>query len=393
MDFGWDEEEQAFREQVDGFIRQHWVDSGLQDASAGGQRRGVERVRQYQQKLADEGWLTHAWPEQYGGRGASHMEQLIYNEASALAGAPNGGMGADRVGPTLILYGTEEQKQEHLPKIASAEVQWCQGYSEPGSGSDLASLQTRAVRDGDDFVINGQKIWTSGAVTADWIHILTRTDPEAPKHRGISYFMVKMDTPGIAVRPIQQMHDLGGFTETFYEDVRVPAKNMIGDYNRGWYVSTTTLDFERSGVARTIGTRTQFDRLLAFAQGDGSAGPGRRVTDSDLNRLSLADTAIEMEIGKYLSYRVAWMQSRELVPNYESSMQKMFGSETAQRNARRGINMLGLPGALRPESPHAALDGRYCMLYMSSVSLTIAAGTSEIQRNIIATRGLGLPRG
>jgi alkylation response protein AidB-like acyl-CoA dehydrogenase len=220
-----------------------------------------------------------------------------------------------------------------------------------------------------------------------------RTDPEAPKHRGISYFMVKMDTPGITVRPIQQMHDQGGFTETFYEDVRVPASNMIGDYNRGWYVSTTTLDFERSGVARTIGTRTQYSRLLAFAQQDDSAGPGRKVTDNDLNRHSLADTAIEMEVGKFLSYRVAWMQSRNLVPNYESSMQKMFGSETAQRNARRGINMLGLRGALRPESPHAAIDGRYCMLYMSSVSLTIAAGTSEIQRNIIATRGLGLPRG
>ena len=394
MEFGWDEAEQAFREKVNSFIQEHWVESGLQDAPpADGQRRGMERYRQYQQKLADEGWLTHAWPEEYGGRGASHMEQLIYNEASALAGAPNGGMGADRVGPTLILYGTDEQKKEHLPRIANAEVQWCQGYSEPGSGSDLASLQTRAVRDGDDFIINGQKIWTSGAQTADWIHILTRTDPEAPKHRGISYFMVKMDTPGITVRPIQQMHDVGGFTETFYEDVRVPAKNMIGDYNRGWYVSTTTLDFERSGVARTIGTRTQFDRLLKFAQQEDSAGPGRKVTDSDVNRHSLADTAIEMEVGKFLSYRVAWMQSRNLVPNYESSMQKMFGSETAQRNAQRGINMLGLRGALRPQSPHAAIEGRYCMLYMSSVSLTIAAGTSEIQRNIIATRGLGLPRG
>ena len=161
------------------------------------------------------------------------MEQLIFNEESTIAGAPTGGMGADRVGPTLMLHGTEAQKQEHLPKIADNEVRWCQGYSEPGSGSDLASLQTRATRDGDDFVINGQKIWTSGAQIADWIHILTRTDPEAPKHRGISYFMLRMDTPGITVRPIEQMTGQSGFTETFYEDVRVPAKNMIGDENRG----------------------------------------------------------------------------------------------------------------------------------------------------------------
>ena len=394
MDFGWSDGEQAFRAEVRGFIREQWLEPGLADAAAErGARRGMARSRDYQKKLAESGWLTAAWPSRYGGRDASHMQQLIFNEETARAGAPGGGMGADRVGPTLILYGSEEQKREHLPKIANAEVQWCQGYSEPGSGSDLASLQTRATRDGDDFVINGQKIWTSGAQTADWIHILVRTDPAAPKHRGISYFMVKMDTPGITVRPIQQMHDLGGFTETFYEDVRVPASNMIGDEDRGWYVATTTLDFERSGVNRTVGAKLQFERLLAHSTEPDSAGEGRRIVETDVHRHALAETAIEMEVGRYLSYRVAWMQSQELVPNYESSMQKMFGSEAAQRNARRGINMLGLAGQLRPESPHTAMQGQYCMLYMSSVPLTIAAGTSEIQRNIIATRGLGLPRG
>ncbi len=392
MDFGWSDDEQTFRATVRAFIDEHWRDADL-EARPGEGRRGMARYRDYQQKLAESGWLTHAWPEEYGGRGASHMEQLIFNEESAVAGAPTGGMGADRVGPTLMLHGTEEQKKEHLPKIANNEVQWCQGYSEPGSGSDLASLQTRATRDGDDFVINGQKIWTSGAQTADWIHILTRTDPEAPKHRGISYFMLRMDTPGITVRPIEQMTDQAGFTETFYEDVRVPAKNIIGEENRGWYVSTTTLDFERSGVNRTVGARRQFDRLLEFAKQPDSAGEGRRVVDDDVRRHQLTESAIDMEVGKYLSYRVAWMQSRELVPNYESSMQKMFGSEAAQRVARRGINMLGLAGALKPGSPHAVLNGQFCQAYMQTVALTIAAGTSEIQRNIIATRGLGLPRG
>jgi alkylation response protein AidB-like acyl-CoA dehydrogenase len=334
-----------------------------------------------------------SWPKEYGGGGASYFEQLIFAEESTYAGAPTGGQGADRVGPTLIIHGSEEQRREHLPRIAGAEVEWCQGYSEPGSGSDLASLQTRAVRDGDDFVINGQKIWTSGAQHADWIHVLTRTDPDAPKHRGISYFMLRMDTPGISLRPIVQMHDAAGFNETFFEDVRVPAKNMIGEENRGWYVSTTTLDFERSGIHRIAAAIPPYRRLLAHAQQPDSAGAGRRVVENPVARLALADTAMEIEVGRLLGYRVTWMQAQRLVPNMESSMSKMFGSETQQRLARRGINMLGLAGALRPGTPGAPLGGEFCTYYMSSVSLTIAAGTSEIQRNIIATRGLGLPRG
>ncbi|MEE8421940.1 MAG: acyl-CoA dehydrogenase family protein, partial [Dehalococcoidia bacterium] len=297
------------------------------------------------------------------------------------------------LGPTLIVHGTEEQRKKYLPPILAGERVWAQGYSEPGAGSDLASVQTRAVRDGDEYVVNGQKIWTSGAHRADWIHLLTRTEPDAPKHRGISYFMLKMDTPGITVRPIEQMHGARGFNETFFEDVRVPAQNMIGEENRGWYVATTTLDFERSGVQRAAGVQRTFSRLLDFANEADSAGEGRRISDSTVNRHTLSETAIEIEVGRYIGYRVAWMQSRGLVPNYESSMSKAYNSELSQRNARRGINLLGLHGALLPESEHNVMDGQYCRLYMSTVSATIAAGTSEIQRNVIATRGLGLPRG
>ena len=355
--------------------------------SSDGGEEGSDRGHEFEKTLAEHGWLTLAWPTEYGGQGAPHVEQMIYKEEAALHGAPTGGGGVSVLGPTLMIHGTEEQRTEHLPRIANAEVLWCQGFSEPGSGSDLASLQTRAVRDGDEFVINGQKIWTSGAHRADWIHVLTRTDPEAPKHRGISYFMVKMDSPGITVRPLIQMHDLHSFNETFFEDVRVPAKNMIGDENRGWYVGATLLDFERSGVQRAFG------RLLEFATEPDSAGEGRRVADDDVHRHRLAETAVEGEISRYLGYRVAWMQSQGMVPNYESSMSKAYGSELSQRNARRGINVLGLHGQLRPKSEHAALEGQYCQLYMSTVSPTIAAVTSEIQRNVIATRGLGLPRG
>jgi alkylation response protein AidB-like acyl-CoA dehydrogenase len=395
MDFSWNSEEQAFRERVRTFLRENWRDTGAEgetdeETGQGGARR---RGRDFEKRLAEHGWLTMAWPKEYGGRDASHVEQMIFAEECALKGAPTGGQGARMVGPMLIIHGNEEQKKEHLPKIAAGDVAWCQGFSEPGAGSDLASLQTRAIRDGDEYVINGQKIWTSGAQHSDWIHVLTRTDPDAPKHRGISYFMLDMKTPGITIRPIEQMHGARGFNETFFEDVRVPAKNRLGEEHRGWYVSTTTLDFERSGVHRAAGVERSFEPFLEYARQPNSAGEGRRVVDNPVARLNLADTATEIEIGRMFGYRVAWMQGKGLVPNYEASMSKAFNTELSQRNARRSINALGLYGGLRPGNPQAPLDGRYCITYISTVSATIAAGTSEIQRNIIATRGLGLPRG
>ena len=393
MDFNFTAEQTEFRSTVHDFIENNWVKGAWAARS-----ERWKAARAYESSLADGGWLTMSWPEDYGGGGATYWEQMIFNEESALASAPSGGQGADRVGPVLIIHGTDAQKQEHLPPIAQGEVMWCQGYSEPGSGSDLASLQTRATRDGDDFIINGQKIWTSGAMEADWVHILTRTDAEAPKHRGISYFMLKLDTPGITIRPISQLHDEGdgdghGFNETFFEDVRVPSKNMIGEENRGWYVAATALDFERSGIHRMAGAISPYYRLLENAKQANSGGNGRKISDHNSSRQALADTRIEIEVARYLGYRVTWMQASNLVPNQESSMSKMFGSELQQRTARRGISMLGLYGGLRPTDSHAPLNGEFCQYYMTTVSLTIAAGTSEIQRNIIATRGLGLPRG
>ena len=383
MDFGWNEEERAFRDKVRDFIHSNWQGGDAEEEGA--EDGSWERLREYQKEMAKNGWLTMAWPKEYGGQAANFMEQMIFAEESALVGAPGG---AGLVGPTLMIHGTEEQKREHLPKIAAAETVWAQGYSEPGSGSDLASLQTRAVRDGDDFVINGQKIWTSGAHHADWIHVLTRTDPDAPKHRGISYFMVPMSTPGISVRPLEQMHGAHGFNETFFEDVRVPAKNMIGEENRGWYVATTTLDFERSGVGRAAAVAMHLKAFMDFAQ-----DPANDVELSDPERHSIAEWKLEAEVGRTIGYRVAWMQGQNLVPNYEASMSKVFNTEATQRGARRAINMLGLHGQLKPASPHSVINGMFCQLYMSSVARTIAAGSSEIQRNVIATRGLGLPRG
>ncbi len=381
MDFAWGDEQRKFRAAVREFIQREWG-----DGAGGGEEERPDRARAYSKALASNGWLTMAWPKAYGGGAATPWEQMIFAEESAFASAPTGGQGADRVGPVLMIHGTEEQKQQHLTAIAEAREVWCQGYSEPGAGSDLASLQTRAVRDGDDYVLNGQKIWTSGAQNADWIHVLTRSDPDAPKHRGITYLMIPMNTPGISIRPIVQMHGAAGFNETFFEDVRVPAVNVIGEHNRGWYVAATALDFERSGIQRMAAAVGPFERLLKYAQTNAKSLAGT-------HRTAVADTAIEVEVARLLGYRVTWMQSAGLVPNQESSMSKMFGSELQQRSARRGLNMLGLAGALKPGNPQAAMGGEFCDLYMRTVSVTIAAGTSEIQRNIIATRGLGLPRG
>jgi alkylation response protein AidB-like acyl-CoA dehydrogenase len=208
-----------------------------------------DALKAWHRALAAKGWVAPAWPAEYGGAGMTPMDQFILSQELAEAQAPQpGGIGVAMFGPTLIAHGTDEQKKEHLPRILDGSVNWCQGYSEPGAGSDLAGLQTRAVRDGDDFVINGQKIWTSFAHFADWCFCLARSDPDAPKHRGITYFLIDMKSPGISTRPLINLAGGHDFNEVFFEDVRVPARNVVGEVNRGWYVGTTTLDFERSSM-------------------------------------------------------------------------------------------------------------------------------------------------
>ena len=392
LDYKFTESDDAFRGEVVDFIDNNWVPAA--GSNEPGDDSQFEAERAFEKRAAAKGWLTMAWPEDYGGRGASHIQQMIYREEAAYRGAPgSGGQGISMVGPCLMLHGTEEQRKEHLPRIANAESYWAQGFSEPGNGSDLAGLQTRAVRDGDDFVINGQKIWTSGAHHADWIHVLTRTDPEAPKHRGISYFLLDMNTPGIEVRPLINMLGEHGFNEVYFTDVRVPAANMMGEYNRGWYVAATLLDFERSGVAWSATSRKSVELMSDYASERPGIRGGTKMIDDPGVRNGLANLMIESEISRLISYRVVWMQSQELVPNHEASMSKMFGSELGQRVARFGVNMMGLHSQrIDPDDPGAPIAARIGRAYMSSVPSTIAAGTSEIQRNIIATRGLQLPR-
>jgi alkylation response protein AidB-like acyl-CoA dehydrogenase len=289
-----------------------------------------------------------------------------------------------------MLHGTDAQKALHLPQIVRGDEIWCQGFSEPGAGSDLASLQTRAVEDGDTFVINGSKIWTSLAHFAQWMILLARTDVDAPKHRGITFFLLDMKTPGISIQPLVDMLGRHTFNQVFFDNVRVPRDSVVGEVNRGWYVATTTLDFERSGIQRVIGGMKTCEALIGYAVEQRRAGTIRPGYEAIKHKL--AELAIEYEVGRLLAYRVGWLQSQGRVPNYEASVSKMFGSELTQRLARTGMELLWLGGQLAPGSPHAPLRGRIETMYLNSAALTIAAGTSEINRGIIATRGLGLPR-
>jgi alkylation response protein AidB-like acyl-CoA dehydrogenase len=385
MDFRFTPEQERFRTEVREFVAREWGGRAATSTLQGADDDEWERQLAFRKALARRGWLTRAWPSQWGGQDADQVDQAIYREELALAGAPDADQGVDRVGPTLMLFGNDEQKARFLPRISRAEIFWCQGFSEPGSGSDLASLQTRAVRDGDNYIVNGQKIWTSHAHRADWMFLLARTDPDAPKHRGISFLLVDMRSPGITVQPLINMAGGHGFNQVFFDNVRVPRENLVGEENRGWYIAATTLDFERSGINRIAGGTKVLHDLIDYVR----MHPEVR-TPSVRNRL--AELKIEFDLGRILAYRVAWMQSRKLIPNYEASMSKLFGTEMQQRLANFAVNTLGLYGQLAPGSAAAKLEGRLEQYYLLAVSLTIAAGTSEIQRNIMATRGLGLPR-
>jgi len=341
----------------------------------------------FRKRLAAQGWLTMGWPKDFGGSGASYMTQTVYMEEMSSAGAPGAyDQGVWLAGPAIMMHGTSAQQQRWLPEMRTADVHWCQLFSEPGAGSDLASLQTRAVRDGDEYVINGQKIWTSGATEADWGILLARTDADAPKHRGISYFMLDLRTPGVTVRPLINMMGSEHFTEVFLEDVRVPADCLIGEENRGWYIATTTLDQERSSINRVVMTRSTLYALIDYVRAM------RTLRTRAELRHELAERALEFEIGRWLCYRVAQMQSEGKIPNAEASVSKIFGTELQRQMGITGLRVVGMPGLLEPGTPLAPLQGRVERWAMAAPSYTIAGGTSEVNRNIVATRGLGLPR-
>ncbi len=392
MEFRFTPEQESLRQQIREFLKEELPE----DRQVGEEADTDEEwqfIRRFQKKLAARGWLVPHWPKQYGGADMGIMEQVIMKEETAYHRAPQPDIfGVNMLGPVLMMFGNDKQKSEILPPIAAADAMWCQGYSEPEAGSDLASLKTRAVRDGDDYVINGQKIWTSNAHRADWIFLLARTDPDAPKHKGISFLFAPMDTPGLTTRPLINLAGIHLFNEVFFEDVRIPATNLVGDENRGWYVGAALLDFERSGIGSAAAALRSLDELVGYCREAGI--DGKPLIADQMVRNLLADIAIETEVGRFLSYRVATMQARGEVPNMEASVAKVYLSELGLRLAQAGVQIMGLYGQVLPESKkYARLLGEFTVSYMTSTGMTVAGGTSEIMRNVIATRGLNLPRG
>ena len=344
--------------------------------------------------LSERGWFAPHWPQKYGGAGLSPNEQFILKQEMARAGTPTdlGGDGVSYLGPTIIVHGTEEQRAKYLPKILSGETAWVQGYSEPGAGSDLASLQTRAERDGDEWVISGQKIWTTNAHHADAIFLLARTDPDAPKHRGISFLLVDdIHTTGLDVRPLIDMAWQHGVNETFFESVRTPAANVVGDVDRGWYVGVTLLDFERSNISGAVALQRDLQRLIVYA---GTEQGRQQAKLTPAARHEIAERYLEAEVAQNFSLRIVTLQNAGQIPNYEASVVKTSISESLQRLARTGMKVFGLYSNIwDAEDDRAPLNAAFTRRYVMTVVATIGGGTSEIQRNIIATRGLGLPRG
>ena len=391
MEFKFTEQDEEFRKELRAFMKAELPDS-WEGAGRYPEEDDWDLNIVIRKKMAEKGWLTMHWPEEYGGQAASPVKSAIYNEEIAYMRAPGRDIfGVRMLGPTLMIHGSEEQKKTHLPSVANGDIQWCQGYSEPESGSDLASLSTRAVRDGDEFVINGGKVWTTMAHRADWIMLLTRADPDAPKHRGISCVLVDMKSPGVTVRPIINMAGGHEFNQVTFDDVRVPRANVVGDEDRGWYVAVTLLDFERSGIDYSAAARRMLDDVREFATE--TKRNGQPLIEIPWVRSLMADRYIDCEVARLMAYNVAYMQSQDLIPTKEASMSKVFGSETVQRVTEASLDILGQYGTLGREDKWAPLKGRVQEHWMNAFAGTIAAGTSEVQRNIIAGRGLGLPRG
>ena len=396
MDFQLTPEQEAFRRDFRRWLETHLpadlcVDDPA-DERVAPDRETFERRVAWQRTMYDAGWVGVAWPREYGGRGATLMEQIVYDEECFRARAPilPGYSGIGMAGPTLIEWGTEAQKDRVLRRILTGEDIWCQGFSEPGAGSDLAGLSTRAVDRGDHFVVNGQKVWTSGAQWADWIYLLVRSDAAAPRHQGISFLLVDMKTPGVTVRPLVLMNGHQHFNEVFFVDVAVPKTHLVGPMHAGWKVAMTTLMYERkAGGSR--GLAEQVARLIGVARAFPLAG--RPAWEDPRVRQQLAQLWVDCMAFRYTRMRNVTRQLRGELPGPEGSILKLFGSELGVRIADAAGELLGPHVLLNRAGPSLPDGPRWYNRVISARQYTIAGGTSEIQRNIIGERVLGLPKG
>lgn len=391
MDFRFTPEQEKFQQEIKEFLKQELTPE-LRAAMASGEGGFGGVSKEFSRKLGQKGWIGLAWPKEYGGEGLSYIDRLIFSQEMCLSSAPRGyhHVAERQMGPSLIISGSEEQKEQFLSGIAAGEISFCIGYSEPGTGSDLAALETKAVADGDDYVINGSKIWNS-AHHADWMWLATRTNPDVPKHKGISVFLLDLKTPGVTINPVKNMMGSDDFNLVTFDDVRIPKRMMVGEEDTGWYIVAGNLDFERADIERALSNYVLFNDFIAFTKE--ARFNGKTLWENTRVQHQLAQMAIEMEAAKLMCYKVAWAQEQGTVPNKEAATAKLFGTESNQRMARGMLQILGLYGQLDKSSGYAPLQGRVLQSWYRAFATTLAGGTSEIQRNVIATRGLGLPRG
>jgi alkylation response protein AidB-like acyl-CoA dehydrogenase len=391
MDFDFTPEEEAFRAELRAFLDDElpewWKTVFVDDA------RAMPFTREFCHQLAERGWLTLSWPSEHGGADGSVWQQAVVREEMWAAGEPRGPqyMNLNYIGPLIMRFGTPEQQARHLPRMAAGDVLWCQGFSEPEAGSDLASLKTRAVRDGDHYVVNGQKIWNSYAdAPADHCLLLARTNTEVKKQVGISMFLVDMRTPGITVRPIPSMAGKSEFSEIFFDDAVIPVTDRLGDEDAGWSLVGEGLAFERIGIARYARANRVLEHLVQHARD--TVVDGRALADDPAIRARLATLATRIEAAKLLNYGAISIQAAGEVPAIEASIARIHNTQVEQLAGQVGLEVLGPQGLLLDDDPFCLLDGEMQRQWMESIPVTVAAGTTEVQKNIIAQRGLGLPR-
>jgi alkylation response protein AidB-like acyl-CoA dehydrogenase len=394
MDFNWSPEQEAYRMEVRKWLEANQPPPLAQiDEENSGDDVVWNRLKAWHSKLYDAGWAGLTWPKEYGGRGATFIEQVIFQQELGRLGLPMGCnvLGVIMNGPALMQWGTEEQKKRYLQPILAGEEIWCEGMSEPGAGSDLAAIQCRAELKGDDFVVNGQKVWTTIAHRSHFCQLFVRTDPDAPKHKGMSALIVDMKSPGVTVRPLKQITGDSEFNEIFFEDVKVPKENLLGPMNQGWQVLVATLMHERFGIGETIGgTEQTLHALVEIAKR--AQINGRPAIEEDDIRQQLAQFAIEVAAKKYNGLRSLSRRLKGLQPGSEASISKLVSTDLGQRMVKFTSRLLGEYAMLESHTPFAP-RGDWMKRILASESMTIAGGTSMVQRNMIGERILGLPKG
>jgi alkylation response protein AidB-like acyl-CoA dehydrogenase len=390
MDFKFTEEQDKLRGEVRDFLEGE-IKQGLWQPTCDAWIMAYDP--EFTKRVAAKGWIGLTWPEEYGGHGRSFIDRLVVTEEMLRYGAPAAcHWFADRqIGGAIVHYGTDEQKKEILPKILKGEAYVGLGMSEPEAGSDLASLKTRAAEDGDDYIIDGQKVWTSGGSHMNMIYLVARTDTEVAKHKGISEFLFETSLPGITVRPIEDITGGVHFNEVFFDGVRVPKKCLIPEKNRGFYQVVNQLDYERSGMERLMANYPLLEALIQYVKE--AERNGRPLAEDPIVRSRIAQLKIELEIGRLHMYRVAVVMDEGRAPNWESSMSKAYGTAFEQRLAGAAIEIAGLYGQLSPDSKWVPMQGMAYHSYLSSKGYSLQAGSSEVLKNILATRKLQLPAG